>query len=116
MFIIMKPASLRLPTYDGGVRNAKQVLPADSAEHLPTPVSSVSTCSRLPIWKSAARNDLTGSKKPLPPFGGRPLGAMPMTTSPVALSVMPSAGPGTAPPLAACEPSGDVLAGRCAFV
>ena len=96
MVIMWNPASLRLLTYPGGVLNAKHVLPADSAEHLPTPVSSVSICSRLPIWKSAARKLLTGSKKPLPLFGGSPPGAMPITMSPVAVIVMPSAGPAAA--------------------
>src|SRR5688572_21696357 len=78
------PASFRFWTVAGGVRKAKQVLPALSAEHLPTPVSSVIVCSRFIIWKSALSSGATESKKPLPLFGGRPFGAMPMTTSPVA--------------------------------
>src|SRR5690349_11977827 len=50
-------------------------------------------CSRLPICRSATSALFTGSKKPLPLLGGRPFGALPITMSPVALMVMPSAGP-----------------------
>src|SRR3954471_9217795 len=92
MLASLRPTSLRFCAKGGGVRNAKQVLPAESAEHLPTPVSSVIVCSRFIIWKSALSRDVTVSKKPLPLLGGRPPGAMPMTTSPVADIVM-DAGP-----------------------
>src|SRR6266545_63925 len=62
-FIRRNPASRSSVAYAGGERNAKQVFPADSAEHLPTPVSFVSGCSRLPICRSARRASRTGVKR-----------------------------------------------------
>src|SRR6266545_578799 len=83
-FIRRNPASRSSVAYAGGERNAKQVFPADSAEHLPTPVSFVSGCSRLPICRSARRASRTGVKRSLPLLGGRAPGAEPMMMSPVA--------------------------------
>jgi hypothetical protein len=76
------PASLRTFAYPGGERNWKHVLPAVAAEHLPTPVSLVSGCSRLAICRSAPSAACTSAKKPLPLLGGRLFGASPMMTSP----------------------------------
>src|SRR6266545_3382711 len=83
-FIRRNPASRSSVAYAGGERNAKQVFPADSAEHLPTPVSLVSGCSRLPICRSARRASRTGVERSLPLLGGRAPGAEPMMMSPVA--------------------------------
>src|SRR5215218_7778538 len=67
------------------------------ALHLEYPVSWLSAVSRFPMTRSASSADLTGSKKPLPPFGGSLLGSVPMITSPTPESVMVSAAPTGAP-------------------
>jgi hypothetical protein len=61
---------------------------AGGGAHLRVPVSVVSGSSRLPITRSAARDARTAAKKPLPSAAGSRPGALPMTMSPVADSVI----------------------------
>lgn len=94
-----KPASRSTVAYPGGERKAKQLIfgggdpggVVAGGGHLRNPVSSVSGCSRLPIWMSARSTSATSAKKSRAPAGGKASGAEPMTMSPVAdrLTVRP---------------------------